>query len=324
MKIAIIKLSALGDIIHASIVLQFIKKHIPNALIDWICEERFSEILQNHEHINSVISINLKEKKIRKTYKILKEAKKNGYDVAIDLQGLLKSAIVARLVCKNVAGFDKNSIRERLATIFYTQKLSADYSRNIILRNLDLVSNTLGFAFTCKEIDAKKPCFLRLKKEVCAKKEKKSILITIGSSWQSKMYPFDLHVQLVWLLKEFAIFLVYGSLNEKKIAQAIAQNSHATLLDKMTLGELFLKMNDFDLIIGPDSGITHMAWAQNLPSITIYGPTPSHRNSYQTKQNAVVDCGRKIDAKNINKDNNCIQEIKPEVIEKLAREILWI
>lgn len=77
MKIAIVKLSALGDIIHASIILQFIKKHIPTAQIHWVCEEIFADIFLNHEYIDNLVLINLKEKKISQSIKNLYIAKKN-------------------------------------------------------------------------------------------------------------------------------------------------------------------------------------------------------------------------------------------------------
>ena len=118
MKIAIIRLSALGDIIQATIVLQFIKKHYPDATIEWICEERFSRVLKNHPLINETIKLNLKDKNYLKSIKTLLRARKRGYDLAIDLQGLIKSALVARIVCKNVVGFDKFSSREGLSSLF--------------------------------------------------------------------------------------------------------------------------------------------------------------------------------------------------------------
>ena len=104
MKIAIVRLSALGDIIQTSIVLQFIKKHFDDAKIDWICEERFAGILQNHPLLNEVVKINLKDKKIVKTIKILLKQRSKKYDLVIDFQGLLKSAFVARILSKNCVG----------------------------------------------------------------------------------------------------------------------------------------------------------------------------------------------------------------------------
>jgi len=97
MRIAIVKLSALGDIIHAMVALQFIKQHAPDIQIDWIVEERFAGILQYNPDISQILTVNLKALKNNKLAifqeikKIRRYAKKH-YDLVIDAQGLIKSA----------------------------------------------------------------------------------------------------------------------------------------------------------------------------------------------------------------------------------------
>jgi len=97
MKIAIVKLSALGDIVHSMIVLQFIKKQYPKSEVDWFVEKRFKGILENNPHINQIQQINLKSAKESKSFflfwKELRKIRKLGkYDLVIDMQGLIKSA----------------------------------------------------------------------------------------------------------------------------------------------------------------------------------------------------------------------------------------
>ncbi len=320
MKIVIVKLSALGDIVHGSIVLQFIKAHIKDANITWVVDERFAGILESHEHIDKLIKIKLKDKKFKQSYQILKKA--GHFDIAIDFQGLLKSAIIGRILCENLVGFDKNSIREKIATFFYKKSFFVDYNENIILRNLNLASKALGFGFNENEILEKKPCFLNLKKATPTNQPKK-ILIAIGSSWKSKMYPKDLHIKFIDLLDDFDIFLCYGNESEKLEAEFIASRSKAKILPKMKLQSLALKLNEFNLIIGSDSGISHLAFAQNIPSITLFGPTPHQRNTYTTPINKTLHV-KKINPKKLNKNDDCIKLIKPKDIANLAKELLWI
>ena len=111
MKIAIVKLSALGDIVHAMVALQFIKAHFPEIQIDWIVEERFAEVLENNPDINHILTVNLKSLKTNKAgiFQQIKNVRKyalNNYDLVIDAQGLIKSAIIAKLLGKHIAGFD--------------------------------------------------------------------------------------------------------------------------------------------------------------------------------------------------------------------------
>ena len=103
MKIAIVKLSAIGDIIHAMIVLQFIKQHKPDIEIDWIVDESYKELLEFNPEINKVHTVNLKNAKKEKSLSLfLKELRKlrrlNQYDLVVDMQGLFKSAVVARII----------------------------------------------------------------------------------------------------------------------------------------------------------------------------------------------------------------------------------
>ena len=77
-----------------------------------------------------------------------------------------------------------------------------------------------------------------------------------------------------------------------------------------------------DLVIGNDSGLTHLAWAVNRPSITLFGNRPSHRNAYITDKNLVIDMGKQIDARSIDKNDFCIKEIYPETIANFAKRLL--
>ena len=127
MKIAIVKLSALGDIIHAMIVLQFIKKNYPESEIDWFVEKRFFGILENNPHINQIHQVSLKSaNKSKSFFLIWKELSKirklSNYDLVIDMQGLLKSALIAQKIPSDITlGFDKTSLRESFAAKFYSQ-----------------------------------------------------------------------------------------------------------------------------------------------------------------------------------------------------------
>lgn len=124
MKICIVKLSALGDIIHSMVVLQFIKEKFPEITVDWIVEEAFQDILKNNPHIDNVLTVNLKSIKKKKSnifsqIKLAFQYRKNDYDLVIDAQGLIKSAIVSKLIAKkDLAGFSKDSIREGIASFF--------------------------------------------------------------------------------------------------------------------------------------------------------------------------------------------------------------
>ncbi len=315
MKIAIVKLSALGDIVHAMVVLQFIKKQIPDASIDWFVEERFCEILQDNPHINTIYKLKLKNNKMGfiREYKKLKKLKP--YDVVIDLQGLIKSAIVSRILSKNVIGFDKNSLRESLASLFYTKSFAIAYEENVILRNMSLACKALDFDMP--DLQTKKPFLYSHTKTDF----KPTLLVIVGSSWESKVYPKEHFISIINSL-HVETFVAWGNENEKQSAKFICEKSKAKMLPKLSLDKLKNVISNSNLVIGADSGPTHMAWALNIPSISIFGPTPSQRNTLKTSINLTIDCNKKIDAKALNKNDFCIRKIKPEKIVKLAQKFL--
>ena len=327
MKIAIVKLSALGDIVHAMVVLQFIKQAIPNSRIDWIIEERFANVLEHDPHIDTIHSVNLKALKKDK-FKFFAELKKikkiaeNNYDIVIDMQGLLKSAIVSKILGPNV-GFDKNSIREKIASLFYGKTFFVPYAENVILRNMNLVSSSLHIDVETNAL-ADKEAFLFFSKEDMhkttpyIKKDQKTIVHILGSSWDSKIYPKEKFTEIINAL-EGNHLLVWGSSEEKVYARYIDEHTQAHLLPAMDLNELKALISKADLVIGGDSGPTHFAWAMNRPSITIFGPTPCKRNVLETNINKVIDCGKEIDPLKLNKKDFCIHNIDPKKIVKLAK-----
>ena len=319
-NIAVIKLSALGDIVHAVVILQFIEKHLPKAKITWFADAKFSEILFLCPQISRVVSLPLKNGEYKKSLQLIASAKQEGeFDYVIDLQGLIKSAAVAKLLGKNSYGFDKFSVKEPLAALFYRHKFCCDYAQNIILRNLSLTAFALGFRFSEDEILAKQPCFSASQSKF--ESLKKKILIAPFASEPSKIY--DKFGDVIALLDEpqNEIFVCFNGENEEKKAINLIKNSNAKPLS-LSLKELVNFISSCDLVIGNDSGVTHIAWVQNRPSITLFGNRPSGRNAYATPVNLTLDAGKKIDAKKIDKSDFCVRDIAPQAIANAAKRLL--
>ena len=254
--------------------------------------------------------------------------KQGQFDIIIDLQGLLKSALVSRSLGKNIFGFDRFSTKEGLASIFYTHKYSCNYDKNIILRNLELCSFALNFSFDEKEILAKEPCFLknsRIPSDESRISNKNSripnrkILIAPFASESSKCYAH--FASVIKGAKEFAqCFLIAGSEIEREKAAKLA-SSGATLLAPLDLAQILEFMDTCDLIIGNDSGITHLAWAQNYATITLFGNRSGARNAFATPKNLIIQATPKheIDAFHIDKSDFCINDIDPAQIIAKAK-----
>jgi len=333
MRIAIVKLSAMGDIIHAMVALQYLKRYDPSLEIDWVVEESFAPLLEYHPHINAVLPVNLKRLK-REKAALFGEIRKvrayaaRGYDMVIDAQGLFKSALVAGLLGKRRVGFDRDSIREKGAAWFYGKQISVPYETNVIERNLKLLSGALEIPDipSLPEIETMEPFLFfsgedRRQAERFLDPDLPTVVSVVGSSWESKVYPKERFVEVIGAL-EANHLLVWGSEAEHASARFIAERTGAKVLPKLTLNALKACIASADLVIGGDSGPTHMAWALKRPSITLFGPTPSFRNTVETKINRVLDCGNRVDPLRLDKGNRCIGKIPPLEVVTLAKELL--
>ncbi len=330
MKIAIVKLSALGDIVHAMVALQFIKAHYPDAQIDWLVEQGFAEVLRHNPDITNLLTVNLKALKTNKA-SIFQQISKvrrfahNHYDLVIDAQGLIKSAVVARLLGKKVAGFDADSAREKAAAWFYNVQLACAYDSNTIDRNAFILSEPLGFQITHEQIVNKKP-FLFFQNEDARlydylAKDRANIVLVIGSTWDSRNYPADKFVKIAEALQQNCV-VVWGNDAEKHSADKMAsQSSFIQVMPKLDLNSLKALIAHADLVIGNDTGPTHIAWGLNRPSITIFGPTPVSR-VYQTDINKVIKSASVVNPYKLNKQDYSIREIDEQEIITMAKALL--
>ncbi|QOY51429.1 lipopolysaccharide heptosyltransferase I [Candidatus Sulfurimonas baltica] len=313
MRICIVKLSAMGDIIHAMVALQFIKKHIPSAQIDWVVESGFKGVLENNPHIDNILNVNLKSIKKNKLdiftqYRLLKTYSKNNYDIIIDAQGLLKSALVSRIIgAKTIAGFDKNSIRESVASFFYNKKIHIAYKENAIDRNMAVICQSLDIQYTKNDILEKDKFLFFSKTE--QKATEPYIVLVVGASKENKIYPKEKFADLVNKLGKKTI-IVWGNEEEHKTAIWIVKNSDfAIIAPKGNLDALKSIVAGAKIAIGGDTGPTHMAWGLNIPSVTIFGNTPEYRNTYITNINKVVKSSSKVDPLKLDPSDFSIRDI---------------
>jgi len=328
MKIAIVKLSAMGDIIHAMVALQYIKKTNPTLQIDWIVEQSFASVLEGNPHIDNILPVNLKAIKKDK-FKIIEQIKlvrayaRNNYDLVIDAQGLFKSAMTAKFLGKNRAGFSKDSIREGIASYFYGQKVDIAYDANTIDRNAKVMSEPLAVEITKQMILDKEPFLFYDDAEVVSElsSEKKNIIFVIGSTWESRNYPKEKFLQVANILEQ-NVLVAWGSEEEREKAEWIEKNSeYAKALPKINLNALKAIIGKSDLLIGNDTGPTHMAWGLNVPSITLFGPTPVNR-VYETAINKVLKSPSVVNHYKLNKNDFSIREIEVETVVNLAKGLL--
>ncbi|GAA7478484.1 lipopolysaccharide heptosyltransferase I [Helicobacter pylori] len=332
MKIAIVRLSALGDIIVSAVFLSLIKERFTDAQIEWFVDERFSAILEHSPYIDKLHPIALKSTLTTfnplKIFKLFKSLRAYEYDIIIDMQGLVKSALITQMLkAPKKVGFDYASAREGLSAFFYSQKVSIAYDKPILKRNFTLLSQALNLpkneiseglnsrfkVFSYQ--DSPKIDALNLNKN------KPKILFVLETSKINKTYPIERFKDLALMLENFQICLLWHA-NEEKAAvlyHALKHQRDVLLLPKLTLNEVKALLFKMDLIIGGDTGITHLAWALQKASITLYGNTPMERFKLESPINVSLTGNSNA---NYHKKDFSIQNIEPKKIKECVLNIL--
>ncbi|WP_120992249.1 lipopolysaccharide heptosyltransferase I [Helicobacter pylori] len=332
MKIAIVRLSALGDIIVSAVFLAAIKERFANAQIEWFVDERFGAILEHSPYIDKLHPIALKNTLTTfnplKIFKLFKSLRAYEYDIVIDMQGLIKSALITQMLkAPKKVGFDYASAREGLSAFFYSQKVSIAYNEPVLKRNFTLLSHALnlpkkeiseGLSSRSKVFsyqDSLKIDALNLNKN------KPKILFVLETSKINKTYPIERFKELALALENFQICLLWHADEDKANAlYGALKNQHdVLLLPKLTLNEVKALLFKMDLIIGGDTGITHLAWALQKPSITLYGNTPMERFKLESPINVSLTGNSNA---NYHKKDFSIQNIEPKKIKECVLNIL--
>ncbi|GAA9069645.1 lipopolysaccharide heptosyltransferase I [Helicobacter pylori] len=332
MKIAIVRLSALGDIIVSAVFLAAIKERFTNAQIEWFVDERFSAILEHSPYIDKLHPIALKSVLTTfnplKIFKLFKSLRAYEYDIVIDMQGLIKSALITQMLkAPKKVGFDYASAKEGLSAFFYSQKVSIAYNESILKRNFTLLSHALnlpkneiseGLSSRSKVFsyqDSLKIDALNLNKN------KPKILFVLETSKINKTYPIERFKELALMLENFQICLLWHADEDKANALygALKNQRDVLLLPKLTLNEVKALLFKMDLIIGGDTGITHLAWALQKPSITLYGNTPMERFKLESPINVSLTGNSNA---NYHKKDFSIQNIEPKKIKECVLNIL--
>jgi len=237
------------------------------------------------------------------------------------LQGLIKSALISYLIpSTHTVGFDKESVREKLASKFYNKHFKYNYHENVIERNFEIIKYVIGFSTNKNELIYKKSFLYATTKYHTSVllNSKKNILIIPGASNKSKCFPVDKFAELINTIDENFI-LVWGSESELLLAQDINTLApKSKVSDSLSLDSLISLISQVDLVIGSDTGPTHMAWALNRPSITLYGSTPGIRNSLITNMNKIIESNSEVNPYKINKKDYSIRNIKVDDIVKMA------
>ncbi len=316
----------------SAVFLAVIKERFIHAQIEWFVDERFSAILEHSPYIDKLHPIALKSalKSFNplKIFKLFKSLRAYEYDIIIDMQGLIKSALITQcLKAPKKVGFDYASAREGLSALFYSQKVSIAYEEPILKRNFTLISQALNLPkkeISESLISRSKVFSYQNSPKINAlnlNENKPKILFVLETSKINKTYPIERFKELALMLENFQICLLWHADEHKAttLYHALKHQRDALLLPKLTLNEVKALLFRMDLIIGGDTGITHLAWALQKPSITLYGNTPMERFKLESPINISLTSNANA---SYHKKDFSIQNIEPERIKECVLNLL--
>ena len=278
-RILLIKTSSLGDVIHNCPVIHDIHKHLPDAKIDWLVEESFADIPRMHTGVNQMFTLSIrrwrKQLLSKKTWQEIGAFKKTiqqtQYDAVIDSQGLLKSALITKLTQGTKHGFDKESIREPLASYFYDVKHHYAFQNHAVKRTRTLAAMSLGY-----QTPTDAPDYGLSTSTVAVKLPKPYVIGLHGTSKDSKLWPTQHWIQLGKTLAEQGLNLIlpWASAEEESRANLIkAALTNAVVLPKCTIAQLGVIISQAHAAVGVDTGLSHLAAALSVPTVAIYTDT---------------------------------------------------
>ena len=280
MRVLLVKTSSLGDVIHALPALTDAARAIPGITFDWVVEEGFAEIPTWHPAVGKVIPVAIRRwrKNILETIKsgewrrFKQSLRAEKYDLVIDAQGLVKSAWLTRYVNAPVAGLDKNSAREPLASRFYQRRLAVARGQHAVERLRQLFAVALGYDLPKGLGDYG----LDVERLIELPRNKPYVLFLHGTTWDTKHWPevYWRDLALRMADKGVEVRLPWGNPAEKARAERIANGlSNAVVLPKLNLAGVARVLASASACVAVDTGLGHLAAALDVPTISLFGPT---------------------------------------------------
>ena len=275
MKVLIVKTSSMGDVVHALPAASDMLRHVPGVQIDWLVEAPFAAIPQMHPGIRRVLPMawrkwrkNLFEAKTWRAISALRgELKREPYDLVLDLQGLIKSALWARQAHGPLAGYDAKSAREPQAAWFYARKAMVSKDLHAIDRCRQLAAAHLGYALpaTAPEFGLEPPAPTWQPRGPYA-------IIIPNASRAEKLWPERRWAAVGQRLKMkgWLPVVLWGSDAEQTLAERIAASCEGDVPPFLKVADVAALLAGAQHVVGLDTGFTHLGAALGRPTLGIY------------------------------------------------------
>jgi lipopolysaccharide heptosyltransferase I len=290
-RVLIVRLGALGDVVHAIPVAAALRRAYPRARIDWLVSAKHREILDLVPIIDRRLVVNDRGKASGGTSLVeaVRELRRAHYDIAIDLQGLIKSALLARLSgAPRVLGFSASYAREAPARLFYTDVYDPGRgglydpreTRHVVDLNLGVLA-LVGIGAAPAEFPLETPPSAAAR-TIVEQTGGRYALLNPGAAWPNKRWPPDRFAQVASTLRErhgLMSVVLWGPGEEALALETVAGSAGAAVTTPATtIADVVAIARGAAVMVSGDTGPTHIASAVGTPIVGIYGPTRPIRN----------------------------------------------
>lgn len=323
-RFLIVRLGSLGDVVHAIPSAAALRAGFPNARIDWLVDPRYERLVQMVTAVDHVVALDPRAGVIR-LLATIRELRRRHYSVAIDLQGLLKSAVLARLAgADRVVGFPQAHLREPLARTFYTDAPDPGHTQHVVHKNLALIAG-LGVPVGEPVFPLEVPRAPVMDAVAAQLGEQPFALINPGAAWPNKRWPpqrFGAVAAAVRARFGWPSLVLWGPREAALANVVVATSGGAALLAPPTsIVDLFAIAKAARVVVSGDTGPLHIAAAVGAPVVALFGPTRADRNGPWSAADQVVSSTEHCEClyeRNCRRASPCIDEIE---VDEVCRAI---
>src|SRR5687767_4470771 len=308
MRLLIVKLGSIGDIVHTLPALAALRAGFPDSEISWVVERNLSEILRDNPVLDRLIEVDTKALRrglmsgetLRAPRQQLRRLRASAFDVALDFQGLLKSASIARLSgARRVFGYSRAGLREPASSIFLSKRISVPKQVHVIRKGLLLVEGAMGISVPMDSEAFSFPIRVSTADENAAHEavEKSGggeyAIINPGGGWPTKLWGPDRFGKLadaLWSSYGLTSLVTYGP-GEEALVDAVRASSETGQARPVSLSlkAFYSLAKGARVYIGGDTGPTHLAVAAGAPVVGLFGPTEWWRNGSPRSEDICVE-----------------------------------
>ncbi|HEY8549220.1 MAG TPA: lipopolysaccharide heptosyltransferase I [Vicinamibacterales bacterium] len=292
----ILRLGALGDIVHGLPLLAALRAAHPDARIDWLVDVRHRAVLELVSGLSRRLVVDTRRwRGDTGLARVVREMRLARYDLAIDLQGLLKSAALARLSrARRVLGFAAAHLREPAARFFYTELVDPGRRRHVVERSL-VMAEAAGVRDARPVFPLVVPpstIVERVRASLQLRDDEPYVVLNPGAAWPNKRWPADRFGRLAAHIRSrhgWRSAVTWGPGEEGIAAEVVrASGGAAAVAPSTTLPDLVALLASARLVVAGDTGPLHLAAALGRPVVGLFGPTDPARNGPWWPEDLVV------------------------------------